>query len=531
MLKLSGIRMALSLFGLSLLFGAKFNRAQDDYSVSNTDVAAVSYTLTPIISGAASHIDVRLTFSITGDPEKLLLQMPVWSPGDYHYQNHGKYVQNLTAVALTGGGRKVDLMVTHPDQNTWEISPGKATKIQVSYSVPETPAGIFSENVQLQPHFGFINGPAAFVYLVNHKDLKSQVTIVSPTTWKSTMPLPTIARKDEITAKPDFSTATYIAPDYDSLADSPIVFADDTGMKVYKFNQDGTDFDVVCFRNPGNIKNPPDLIDALKKIAHTETALMGGMPTRNYNFIFDVDGFSAGLEHLNSFRIGLRSQAPPNQLSAFIGHEFFHQWNVKRIRPLVLGPFDYVNAPKTHNLWFAEGVTEYYAQICSHRSGFVTAASLMNHYRFQISRMTRNPAHKTITAEESSMRVWESGDSQGFGELSYYDKGELIGLCLDFKIRAATEGKKSLDDVMRLLMKRHAPPLPGYGEDEIRITVNEVAGVDCTQLYNTIVRSTDEMPFAELAGPFGMTGDMRPIAAATPEQIALRNGWLEGNAP
>jgi predicted metalloprotease with PDZ domain len=142
--------------------------------------------------------------------------------------------------------------------------------------------------------------------------------------------------------------------------------------------------------------------------------------------------------------------------------------------------------------------------------------------------MSRNEARKTVTAEDASWRVWESGDSQGFGGLSYYDKGELIGLCLDLKIRAVTDGKKSLDDVMRLLMKRHAPPLPGYAEDELRLTVNEVAGQDISDLYNLIVRSTAVMPFADLLAPFGLDISFKPLLTETPAQRSLRDGWLEG---
>src|SRR5205823_3213336 len=117
------------------------------------------------------------------------------------------------------------------------------------------------------------------------------------------------------------------------------------------------------------------------------------------------------------------------------------------------------------------------------------------HWQRQIASLERNPARKRITADEASYRVWESGRSEGYGGLSYYDKGELIGLCLDLKIRHVTDNAKSLDDVMRLLLARHNPPKPGYGEDEIRAAVSEVAGVDLSAFYDLLARSTDPMPF------------------------------------
>lgn len=495
--------------------------AQADYTIPVHDGAAITYQLTPFVDAASRHVDVTVSFEVAGSPDKISVQMPVWSPGDYHIQNHAKYIQAFKAMGLVAGANTA-LNVEHPDDNTWNVLPNGASHLELTYTLPEVPAGIFSDNVKIQQHFGFINGPAALVYLVGHKGASAQLSIAPPTGWTSTVPLEERKRGDEVIAN------SFLAPDYDTLADSPVVFADDQGMKVYSFKQDGTDFKVVCFRNPDHIKSVPDLLQTLKTIAHTEAGLMGGMDTNHYSFVFDVDGFSAGLEHLNSFRIGLPSREPPARLSSFIGHEFFHQWNVKRIRPAVLGPFDYVNPPKTHNLWFAEGVTEYYAQMCSHRGGFTSANDTLRHFADSIAQMSQNEARKKVSAEDASIHVWESGNSSGFGGLSYYDKGELIGLCLDLKIRQVTVGKKSLDDVMRLLMKRHAPPLPGYGEDELRLTVNEVAGQDLSDLYNLIVRSTAEMPIADLLPPFGLDSEFRPLSTETPAQRSLRDGWLEG---
>lgn len=496
--------------------------AQGDYKVPTKDGVAITYQVTPIIDPAPHRLEIRVSFEIAGSPSKVSVQMPVWSPGDYHIQNHAKYVQALKAVLRGASGAETPLAITHPDDNTWDIATTGAGSVVVTYTVPEVPAGIFSENVQIQPHYGFVNGPSALLYLVDHKDLPALLTIVPPAGWTSTAPLSEKKTGTEVVAN------NFLAPDYDTLADSPIVFADDQGMKVYAFRQDGADFKVVCFRNPDRIQSVPDLLAALKTIAHTESALMGGMPTDHYSFLFDVGGFPAGLEHLNSFRIGLPTFRSPARFSSFIGHEFFHQWNVKRIRPVSLGPFDYIHPPVTRNLWFAEGVTEYYAQMCSHRGGFTGVDEILMHFRARISLMQRTEARKTVTAEDSSLRVWEAGNSEGFGGLSYYDKGELIGLCLDLKIRTVTEGKKSLDDVMRLLMKRHAPPLPGYGEDELRLTVNEVAGQDLSVLYNLIVRSTAEIPTQELLAPFGLDNDLRPLATETAAQRNLREGWLEG---
>ncbi len=252
---------------------------------------------------------------------------------------------------------------------------------------------------------------------------------------------------------------------------------------------------------------------------------MGGTPYSRYAFLFDVNGQGGGLEHLNCCRIAIRSRGNLRRLAPLAAHEFFHLWNIKRIRPAVLGPFDYIRPPKTRNLWFAEGVTEYYAYIATRRAGLMSEEEFLNHWRFAILGMMRNPARSRVTADDASLRVWETGDSQGFGGLSYYDKGELIGLCLDLKIRQVTKNVKSLDDVMRTLMLKHNPPLPGYGEDELREVISKVAGQDLSDFYDLLARSTKEMPFAECLSYAGLDANSRPLPEASPAQIALRKSW------
>jgi len=498
-----------------------------NYTLAVSSGVSTRYQLTPVVDAAQRLLNVQLSFDPTGDTGKIELQMPVWSPGDYHFQHHAASVAHFEAFSVNDAGTETAVPVTHPDENTWQIAAAGAQHIVVRYGLPETPAGIFSENVKLQLHYCFVNGPAALVYLVGHKDAASLLSFKLPSGWSSSVPL----APQLVAGKPVDNV--YLADDYDTLADSPEVFGDSTGILVSDFQQDGTDFKLVLLRNPSRVTDLPGLIQTVKTVAKTEAALMGGMPTKHYNFIFDVDGPGGGLEHLNSFRIGLFSRANPMRFSAMIAHEFFHQWNVKRIRPAVLGPFDYIKPPRTRNLWFAEGVTEYYAQICEYRGGFATADQVLQHFRRLIGFIPNVPAMKTVTAEDASFRVWESGNSEGFGGLSYYFKGELIGLCLDLKIRAVTNGKKSLDDVMRLLMKRHAPPLPGYGEDEIRTTVNEVAGQDLSSLYNLLARTTEDLPLKELLAPFGLNSEMQPVTPpGTADEVAaqklLREGWLEG---
>ena len=470
------------------------------------------------------RIVVNLRTEVPVGESSVTVQMPVWSPGDYHVQNHGKYVQDFRADGLSGSNQTGELRVSHPDQNTWRVGSGGARSVLVTYSVPQTPKGIFSDNVTVAPHYGFVNGPSAFAYVVGRKASPARLFVYLPSGWHAEMPLP------EVEAAGAKAEAAYSADDYDTLADSPLVMGDAEGLMVRRFKVDAVAQRAVFFHTPITSERADAFVPMLMKVAAAENKIMGGPPYNRYDFLFDVGGEGGGLEHLNSARLLLWPGGQPRGIEAFVAHEFFHLWNVKRIRPLALGPFDYVNPPKTRSLWFAEGVTEYYAHVAVRRAGITDEEAFYSHWKRAIGRMQTNPASKRITAEEASLRVWESGSSQGFGGLSYYDKGELIGLCMDLKIRNATGGKKSLDDVMRLLLDRHNPPKPGYGENEIRSVVSEVAKTDLSAFYDLLARSTDAMPFAECLGYVGLDTAMRPLANASPEQSALRNGWSSGVA-
>ena len=359
------------------------------------------------------------------------------------------------------------------------------------------------------------------MFLETHKDWKATLEVLAAKDWQIESSM-----ENGKSANGAKANTLFLAPDYDTLADSPIVMGAKTKLKVLSYEANGVNHRVVFFGKIENVPNPEAFPPVLKRITETENAIMQNTPYSKYLFLFDVDGEGGGLEHLNSCRIALFSKATPKQFGSFFSHEFFHLWNVKRIRPSVLGPFDYVKPPKTRNLWFAEGVTEYYAHVATYRAGVNSEQEFLSHWKTQIARMGFNKASKKITADEASLRVWESGNSQGYGGLSYYDKGELIGLCLDLKIRHLTGGKKSLDDVMRLLMERHNPPNPGYGEDELKEVVSKIAGANLDNFYTLIVRTAEPMPFAECMGFAGLKIDGSSVETPTPQQLEIRKGWL-----
>ena len=478
----------------------------------------IGYEITPELDGQQPHLHVTMRFAAPENAAEVSVQMPVWSPGDYNIQKHGQYVQNLHAYRVADDKEAGELRATHPDANTWTIPVQGAETLAVSYDVAETPPGNFSENVHLTPAQAFANGPALLLYLVGHKESPIRIGAQLGSKWSLLAPL-----------KPyKGAPNTYEAPDYDTLADSPLLITTPEAVAVRTFTVGSTTFRTLFYGRMQGIRDPDAYTPVLQKLIQAETAIMGPMPTTHYDFFFDVDGHDGGLEHLNACRIALSSFTSPNGAAAFLGHEFFHLWNVKRIRPEVLGPFDYIQPPKTRNLWFAEGVTEYYAHLATRRANLYTDEEALAHFRNGIRRFNFNAAHRRVTADEASLRVWETQTSEGFGGLSYYAKGELIGLCFDLKIRQVTDNRKSLDDLMRLLMQRHAPPKPGYKEDELRDVLSEVAGQDLSKFYDQLARSTDKLPFAECLGYAGLDANGRPLPTPTEAQRAFLTHWLSG---
>jgi predicted metalloprotease with PDZ domain len=184
-----------------------------------------------------------------------------------------------------------------------------------------------------------------------------------------------------------------------------------------------------------------------------------------------------------------------------ITHEFFHVWDVKNIRPKVLGPFDYTKEVRTDNLWFAEGVTDYYSKIHAYQSGLSTAEGyLFPALAGEVRRYENGKTRKIKTLADASQGAWEGG-SEGTGDLSYYNKGQLAGWILDAAIRTHTNGQKSLDDVMRYMFsKYHLPDKQGYEEKGILEAVNTVSGTDLSELYNKLIYSTDDLPYELLQG-------------------------------
>lgn len=486
----------------------------------------VAYVLTPFPPRASAEARTVVEMRVTGllKEKAIRLQMPVWSPGDYHVQNHGRHVRDLRAA----GPKGEPLSVTRPDENDWEIETGGANEVTVTYELPNAPPGFFTENVQVKERHAFYNGPATYLYVVGHKNAPATVHIALPEGWQRAItPLDPLPPDSAHPRQIGFS-----APDYDTLADAPVLVGD---YATREFTHGGRPH-ILAFFNSHRGLDYDAFVPILQKIVAEQCRMMGGPPYKRYLFFFDVNGRGGALEHLNSARIAWPRSAPVRFVARVAAHEFFHLWNVKRIRPAALGPFDYVKPPRTRNLWFCEGVTDYVAALSVRRAGLESEAEYLAGLSGQINALQAATARRRVTADESSLRVWEANNSSGYGGLNYYLKGHLIGLCLDLKIRGVTNGRAGLDDLMRDLLARYGLPKPGFPEDGIREAVIRIAGPELGPFYDLLCRSTEEMPFAECLRYAGLRlrvsggqAQIEPDPAASPEAQAIRRVWLSGD--
>jgi predicted metalloprotease with PDZ domain len=440
--------------------------------------ADVAYTLTP--NPAAKTITVTVTPDQSGATETF--RIPAWCPGFYTLKNFETKVFDVAAAAEDGTPLKLEKV----DSRGWRVQNPDGKKITLSYKVMGDDPGLGFFGVNVREDKAFVNGAAGFMYV----DGK----LTEPTRLTIKLPNPGWNIATGMTRTGD----TFLAGGYDELIDHPIQLGT-MARKSFKIGE--YDFEVV-FASVDNRYRPnlDKQVEVIRKVAAPAVELFRGAPFKRYVFIFHlaVGDFSGGLEHRASTTISVPND-PNLDMDTLVAHEFFHTWNVKNIRPKVLGPFDYTTKVRTGNLWFAEGTTDYYAKMNTYRGGLHDPSWLLNELAQQIQQLQGSSSRRAVTLEEACRRTWESSGF-GYGDLDYYNKGLVAGLLLDASIRQATQGQKSLDDVMRLMYDRYRLPKPGYEEDGIRLAINEVAGKDLSPIYNRILRSTQEVPYEQLSG-------------------------------
>ena len=456
---------------------------------------AVTYTL-DVTQPKSGEAKVEMLVENNRD-EEVTLGLPVWAPGSYRVVSYHLGVRDLEAEVA---GKKVEVTATD-HKSLWKLKTGGAPKFKVRYTLKPSEVMPIRENLT-EEHYD-LQGPSAWLFVKDRLNGPHRVSFKLPTGWKVGTGL-----------KKSKTGSAYEERDYDTFIDCPIELGK---FALQEFKEGGVDYELVIHA-AGEVA-VAKLVEVCKKIVAEQMRLFGGAPFDRYVFIYHFrnQGFGAGLEHLNSTHIVFpmsRLKDDPASVASITSHEFFHLWNVKRIRPKELGPFDYTQPVRSKALWLSEGVTSYFGDLTLVRAGIWTRERYLEHLAAEIGELQGNPARKTQSAEDSSWTVWDRGRNDRTPFVDYYNKGELLGWLIDLKIRHATGGKKSFDDVMRHLYRvgvvepskaGQGPIGVGFEEKGILAAVNEVSGQDFTKFFKDYISGTEELPYAEVAPLAGLS--------------------------
>jgi predicted metalloprotease with PDZ domain len=443
------------------------------------------------------------------------LVLPVWVPGSYIVLDYSRFLDGLSArVASDGHAVRVERI----DKSRWRVTTDGASTVEVQFSVYAHQ--MVNEGVDVTEDHFFVNGALGLPYVEGRKDEPYEVALRVPSDWKIFTELSEVG-----TAPP-----RYRARDYDELVDSPI----DCGHPVdLGFHASGIPHRILLCGRGGNYE-AHRLEEDLRKITEAQIRLFGESPVRHYTFFVHLnDATDGALEHLNSNsavypRNGFRPHSDYLKFLATASHEYFHLYNVKRIRPKVLGPFDYTREVYTKLLWAMEGTTDYYGYLMMRRAGVVSPAKYLEKLAEFAHIYLATPGRRLRSLEESSFLSWidlyKPMEDTRNRSVSYYLKGLLVSLCLDLEIRSRTENKASLDTVLQALWARFGRGGQGIGEEEFLPFASEAAGLDLAPFFARYVSGTDEIDFDQFARHAGLTFGPKP-AKTEPEDDG-EAGWL-----
>ncbi|MEE2711719.1 MAG: PDZ domain-containing protein [Planctomycetota bacterium] len=411
--------------------------------------------------------------------ETLTFIVPHWAPGAYRELTVGarsrtvawKQLSGFKAVDDKGKQRKVRA----DGDRRWQVDAKGATTITFTYTNTE-PGRPSNNRSYLGSGSGLIDGPRNWVYVEGMKDLPVHVHFDLPDGWEVGSGL-----------DPTFDPMVFSAKDYDRLIDCPTLVGK---MRSWSFLYRGVPHRIVVDDGQRVARfDVEPFLDMVKRVVKVYVDMFDDVPYDHYTFIFTPGG--GGLEHLTSTTIGGVRRLTPRGLMGVTAHEFFHAWNVKRLRPLRLGPFDYTGPQPVDDLWICEGLTSYYTPLGLWRAGLYQDEEFLQSQAGGIRSWESNPAHLVQSPQQSSRGVW-TNDTR----ISYYLQGQVLGMMIDLAIRDESDNKYSLDDVMRHMYRkhggyyRHHPPRPGFKSEDWPREIKALTGVDLEDFWDAHIRES-----------------------------------------
>lgn len=488
---------------------------------------AIHYRITP--ASLHAHVfEVVLTIE-QPDPAGQVLSLPTWIPGSYMIR---EFARNIVRIRAESGGRPVELV--KQDKQTWRAAPCRAALV-LTYEVYAWDLSVRCAHLD-QLH-GFFNGTQVFLRVHGAESLPHFVDIRPPLQnlpfpWRVATTLPEAS--DLPGAAPRYGFGLYRAADYDELIDHPVEMGT---FKLIQFEAGGVLHEMAITGTlAGAQVDWQRLSEDLQRICNWQIQLFGVAPFERFLFLtFAVGEGYGGLEHRASTalicsRYDLPALAAPGMNDAYLGflglcsHEYFHAWNIKRIKPAAFTPYDLSQENYTRLLWAFEGITSYYDDLALLKSGVIGVEDYLKLLSKTCTQVWRGNGRFKQSVAESSFDAWikyyRQDENAPNAIVSYYTKGALVALALDLKLRTASAGRVSLDDVMRELWCRHGQTGQGVAEDGILAAAEAVSGLKLGRFLQDATEGTDDLPLAQLLKPMGVDFDLS--AAKAPVSLGIK---------
>ncbi len=466
---------------------------------------------------ASQLYTVRVTAAVEDGP--VVFTLPAWRPGRYIIQNYAANVQSVRAEDASGNPLDVEWI----DLDSWRVEPGGADRVTLAY---EWYAVTFDAGSSfLRPGLAYFNPVNLLPWVEGRQDHPAHLSVDVPDEWPIATQL-----------QPAGEHGEFVARDYHALVDSPTIASPENTR--WEFTLDDVPYYVVMRPLPPlGEYDRETILDAIEAIAHEQSAMFFGAPYEEYWHLYQFVPYRFGhaVEHANSASYVLHDQVFQSREGylGFLGvtaHEQFHVWNVKRLRPEPLWPYDYSEPQLTRLHWFTEGVTSYYDNLTLARADLVSEEEYLGMLEQGIQALQNKPGRLVTPVSLASWTSWHSGYGAGNPNqsVSFYNKGALVGLLLDLSIRDATDGARSLDDVMRELYTRYYRQGLGMPEDAVEAVASEIAGRDLGPFFDAYVDGVEELPYDSLMTVVGLEVERvldpdRPAAT-----LGLAASWQDG---
>lgn len=442
-------------------------------------------------------------------PDTLRFAIPRWAPGAYRVVDFASRLRNVVVRTADGERQIADSGLL--GGSMW---PGRGQlpfrvigdSLEIRYEIVGDTAP--NNRAFLRSSGALLDGPGTYLYLLGQTLAPARVSFVVPRSWRIVTGL-----------VPTADSVSFYAPSYDVLIDSPVLMGDARSLALRRLTIEGVTHRVAWWRRPGAggfdtaafVAPVPAIVEQTKRI-------FGWLPYREYAFLF-IDGAGGGLEHLNSTTIGTTAAEfahDPRSHVAVTAHEYFHHWNVKRIRPVALGPFDYQKITRSRSLWLSEGVTDYFANAIVRRASLVTEEEARDALAASIQDYLGNPANGKLSPERSSFTAWDPPAVNRGYSLSYYLSGSLLGEVLDVRLRARHDSGGGMDALMHRLRDRYAG-VRGFTDADVRREASAVCGCDMSPFFARYVSGATSLPLEELLRTLGWRLVVERAAATTPD--------------